>query len=72
MTQREIEANPIQLRAVMESQTPTTIKGVHQLNGWLAALGRFISRFTDRLKPFVTTLKGLSRPAGIKNVTMPL
>ena len=56
----------------MESQTPTTIKGVHQLNGWLAALGQFISRFTDRLKPFFTTLKGLSRPAVIKNVTRPL
>ena len=56
----------------MESQTPTTIKGVHQLNGWLASLGQFISRFTNRLKPFFTTLKGLSRPAVIKNVTRPL
>ena len=28
VTQRGIEANPIQLRAIMESQTPTTRKGV--------------------------------------------
>ena len=42
----------------MESQPPTTRKGVQQLTGWLAALGRFISRFIDRLKPFFTTLKG--------------
>ena len=38
VTQRGIEANPIQLRAIMESQTPTSRKGVHQLTGRLAAL----------------------------------
>ena len=39
VTQRRIEANPIQLRAIMESQTPTSRKGVQQLTGLLAALG---------------------------------
>ena len=39
VTQRGIEANPIQLRAIMESQAPTTRKGVQQLTGRLAALG---------------------------------
>ena len=47
VTQRGIEANPIQLKAIMESQPPTTKKGVQQLTGRLAALGRFISRFTN-------------------------
>ena len=42
----------------MESQTPTFRKGVQQLIGRLAALGEFISHFTDQLKPFFTTLKG--------------
>ena len=42
----------------MDSQTPTSKKGVQQLTGRLAALGRFISHFTDRLQPFFTTLKG--------------
>ena len=56
--QRRIEANPIQLKAVMESRIPTTRKGVQQLTGRLATLGRFISRFTNQLKPFFTTLKG--------------
>ena len=28
------------------------------MTGWLAALGQFISRFTDRLKLFFATLKG--------------
>ena len=58
VTKRRIEANPIQLRAIMESQTPTSRKGVQQLIGQLAVLGRFISCFTNRLKPFFTTLKG--------------
>ena len=39
VTQIGIEANLIQLRAVMESQTPTSRKGVQQLTGWIAALG---------------------------------
>ena len=47
VTQRGIEANPIQLRAIMESQPPTTRKGMQQLTSRLAALGRFISRFTN-------------------------
>ena len=42
----------------MESHTLTTRKGVQQLTGLLAALELFISCFTDRLKPFFTTLKG--------------
>ena len=58
VTQRGIEANHIQLKAIMESQPSTTRKGVQQLTNRFAALGRFISRFTDRLKPFFTTLKG--------------
>ena len=53
------KANPIQLRAIMESHTLTSRKGVQQLTGPLAALGRFISRFIDRLKQFFTTLKGI-------------
>ena len=36
VTQRGIEANPIQLNAIMDSQTPTSRKGVQQLTGWLA------------------------------------
>ena len=58
VTQRGIEANHIQLKTIMDSHTPTSKKGVRQLTDRLAALGRFISGFTDRLKPFFTTLKG--------------
>ena len=43
MTQRGIEANPSQLKAILESPAPSSRKEVQQLTGRLAALGRFIS-----------------------------
>ena len=61
MTQRGIEANPSQLKAILESLAPSSRKEVQQLTGRLAALGRFISRFTDHLKPFFTALRGANR-----------
>ena len=61
VAQRGIEANPAQLKAILESPAPNSRKGVQQLTGWLAAQGRFISRFTYCLKPFFATLKGATR-----------
>ena len=61
VTQRGIEANPTQLKAILQSSTPSFKKGIQQLTGRLAALGHFISRFMDRLKPFFTTLRGVNR-----------
>ena len=58
VTQRGIEANLVQIKAIMDSQAPTFRKGVQQLIGRLATLGRFISRLIDRLKPFFIKLKG--------------
>ena len=61
VTQRGIEANPAQLKTILQSPAPSSKKGIQQLTGRLAALGRFISRSTDRLKPFFTTLRGANR-----------
>ena len=61
VTQRGIEANLLQLKVILQSPTPSSKKEIEQLTGRLAALGRFISRFTNRLKPFFTTLRGASR-----------
>ena len=61
VTQRGIEANPAQLKAILQSLAPSSKKGIQQLTDRLAALGHFISRFTDRLKPFFTTLRGANR-----------
>ena len=58
MTQRGVEANPSQLNAILESLAPSFRKEVQRLTGKLAALGRFISRFIDRLKPFFHNPKG--------------
>ena len=61
VTQRGIEANPAQLKAILQSPAPSSKKGIQQLTGRLAALKRFISRFTDHLKPFFTTLREANR-----------
>ena len=61
MTQRGIEAIPSLLKAILESPAPSSRKEVQQLTGRLATLGRFISQFTDRLKPFFATLRGANR-----------
>ena len=61
VTQRGIEENPAQLKAILQSPTPSSKKGIQQLTGRLAALGRFISRLTERLKPFFTTMRGVNR-----------
>ena len=61
VTQRGIEANPAQLKTILQSPAPSSKKGIQQPTGRLAALRRFISRFPDRLKPFFATLKGANR-----------
>ena len=69
VTQRGIEANPIQLKSIMNSHIPTSRKGVQQLTDQLVALVRFISCFTYRLKPFFITLREQKEPVGMRNVT---
>ena len=61
VTQRGIEENPAQLEAILESPAPSLRKEVQQLIDLLAAFGRFVSRFIDRLKAFFSTLKGANR-----------
>ena len=61
VTHRGIEANPAQLKAILESPAPAFRKEVQYLTGRLAALGRFISRFTNRIKSLFVTLKGANR-----------
>ena len=61
VTQKGIEANPAQLKAILQSPAPSSKKGIQQLTVWLAAFGRFISRFTNHLKPFFATLRASNR-----------
>ena len=61
VTQRGIEANPTQLKAILQSPAYNSKKGIRQLTSRLAALGRFISWFMNRLKPFFATPRGANR-----------
>ena len=61
VTQRGIEANPTQIKAILQSPAPSSKKGIQQLTGRWATLRHFISQFTDRLKPFFATLRGANR-----------
>src|SRR3954462_4486271 len=54
---RGIEANPEKVQAIARMQEPTDIKGMQQLTGRLAVLGRFISRLGERILPFYQLLR---------------
>jgi len=55
--QRGIEANPDNIRAILQMRSPTTIRDVQKLIGCIAALGRFMSRSADKCLPFFKVLK---------------
>ncbi|CAA0831241.1 Unknown protein, partial [Striga hermonthica] len=57
VSQRGIEANPTKIRAILDLKSPTSVKGVQGLTGRFAALNRFISKSTDRCKPFFDAIK---------------
>ncbi|CAA0824155.1 Unknown protein, partial [Striga hermonthica] len=57
VSQRGIEANPAKIKVVQDLTPPTSVKGVQALTGRLAALNRFISKSTDRCKPFFEAIK---------------
>ena len=56
VTHRGIEVNPDQIKAINNLQPPRNPKEVQKLTGMMAALNRFISRSTDRCKPFFLLL----------------
>ncbi|KAL5785135.1 hypothetical protein ACOSQ2_007527 [Xanthoceras sorbifolium] len=57
VTKRGVEANPDQLRSVMDLRSPKSIKDVQKLTGRLAALNRFISKSSEKCKPFFDALR---------------
>lgn len=58
VTQRGIEVSLDQIRAVMETLALSSKNELQRLTGRLAALGHFITRFTDKLRSFFLTLNG--------------
>ena len=58
ISQRGIEANPENIKAIMDMEEPVTSKDIQSLTGKVAALTRFISKATDKCAPFFKALKG--------------
>ncbi|XP_075659202.1 uncharacterized protein LOC142629099 [Castanea sativa] len=56
VTHRRIEVNPAQVKAINSLQPPRNPKEVQRLTGMTTALNRFISRSSDRCKPFFQLL----------------
>nr|CAN67251.1 hypothetical protein VITISV_026553 [Vitis vinifera] len=52
-----IEVSPDQVKAVMETPPPRSKKELQRLTGKLVALGCFIARFTDELRPFFLAIR---------------
>ena len=57
ITNRGIEANPDQIKAVNHLNLSSNSKEVQVLTRMLAALNQFISKFADRCRPFYQLLK---------------
>ena len=57
VTKRGIEASPEQIKSIMELESQKTIKDIRKLTGRVAALNRFISRSSERCKPFCDLLR---------------
>ena len=54
---RGIEANPKNIKAILDMKPPQNIKEVQSLTGRVAALNRFVSKATDKCLPFFRVLK---------------
>jgi hypothetical protein len=58
VSQRGIEANPEKIKALLDMESPKTIKDIQRLTRRVAALNRFLPRATDKCFPFFKQLKG--------------
>ena len=56
VTYRGIEVNPNQIKVINDLQPPRNLNEVQTLTRMTAALNRFISRSTDRCRPFFQLL----------------
>ncbi|RVW69867.1 Transposon Ty3-I Gag-Pol polyprotein [Vitis vinifera] len=57
LLRKGIEVSPDQVKAVMETPPPRNKKELQRLTGKLVALGRFIARFTNELRPFFLAIR---------------
>ena len=56
ISHRGIEANTDKIQAILDMKPPWNVREVERLMGCTAALGRFMSRSTDKCQPFFRVL----------------
>ena len=54
---RGIEANPDKIKAVLDMHPPSNTKEIQRLTGIITALSCFVSRSSDKCRPFFQVLK---------------
>ena len=54
---RGTEVNPSKVQALLDLHSPRTVKDIQKLIGMIIALSRFVSRLTDKCRPFFQALK---------------
>ena len=54
---RGIEANIDKIKVMLDMQPPSNTKEVQRMTGRIAALSRFVSRSSDKCRPFFQVLK---------------
>ena len=59
-----IEANPDKCSAILDTQSPTTLKKVQSLVGKLTSLSRFLPKLVEKIRLIVKTLKKADRFQG--------
>ncbi|KAM2724869.1 hypothetical protein EV1_027642 [Malus domestica] len=58
ISKRGIEANPENIKAILDMKEPVTSKDIQSLTGKMAALTKFISKATYRCASFFKALQG--------------
>ncbi|GJZ30715.1 reverse transcriptase domain-containing protein [Tanacetum coccineum] len=58
-------ANPLKVKAITDLKPPRTLKEIHNFNGKLAALSRFLSKYADKSLSFFKALKSFT---GMKTI----
>jgi len=61
LTHKGIKANPEKCLAILDTQSPTTIKEVQSLVGKLTCLSRFLPKLAKKIRPIVKTLKKIDK-----------
>ena len=54
---RGIEANPDKIKVMLDMLPPSNIKDIQRLTGRIVALSCFVSRASDKCRPFFQVLK---------------